>query len=403
MRAVQGPILVVLAELLAKSTPFLLVPYLARLLGVEGFGELANILALAGIVAILVMLSQDVALVRKGYNSSTIDVFKGFLISLIIIISIALILYPASLIMEGGLGSWYLGLSIAWLQLSLCAIQLVHKYVFYFLLQVSVLILNILITFLAGEHDLLNANSRLKIMAGINFLSILILLVFMWVNFSPSNYKGNYRLCLEAIKDKTIFGASLIVSQASNAAKLYLDKILISQLVGMEVLGAYSLSYTFAAASLVVVGAVNKAMLPRFYNEFSKPEWSASKFQIQSIVLGAFALVISAIFYFFPDDIYYYLFGHHIENVTIMVSIFIASIAIYVPCVLITNYLMFKGRNAIISLLSLFSTGVFLFSLIAICIGDMPKYLLPAALLICNTVTFLLLLVYFRNLTRSAS
>jgi O-antigen/teichoic acid export membrane protein len=400
MKGIKGPALIVLGELLAKSTPFLLVPYLSRLLGVEGFGELASILAMSGIFALAIMLSQDVSLVRSAYNSQKNDTLTGFLISLSIVILIAILLLPILLVIDISVGSWYLGLSIAGLQLTLCLLQLIHKYTFYLVIQSIVLVLNIFITIAVGENDNLTVDNRLKIMAGVNFLAILIISFYIYVRMLPLNFKFECKLYLKALKLRLKFGVLLILSQASNAIKLYFDKILIAKLVGMELLGAYSLSYTFAAASLVVVAAVNKAILPKLYNEFSQTNWNATKFQFQSLSLGGLAFACSLTFFLIPEGFYFYLFGNYVDNISFMVAIFVGSIAIYIPCVLFNDYLMFTGKASVISWISLISAGIFLLLVAGICLSDIPGYFLPAALLICNVVTLVILLIYIQYLSR---
>lgn len=64
---VKDSAIYVAGELLSKAVPFVLLPYLARQLGVAGFGALAFYTAVSAFLLIFISLSQNAAITRYYY------------------------------------------------------------------------------------------------------------------------------------------------------------------------------------------------------------------------------------------------------------------------------------------------------------------------------------------------
>ena len=67
MRIFKDSFIYLIGELFAKSLPFLMLPYLTRKLGVEGFGELSYYLTILALLGIFIGLSQEGAITRYFY------------------------------------------------------------------------------------------------------------------------------------------------------------------------------------------------------------------------------------------------------------------------------------------------------------------------------------------------
>lgn len=63
----KDSVIYVLGEMTAKAVPFLLLPYLTRVLGTTGFGDLSYYLSLTAFIVIGMSLSQNGALTRYFY------------------------------------------------------------------------------------------------------------------------------------------------------------------------------------------------------------------------------------------------------------------------------------------------------------------------------------------------
>ncbi|MDE3988981.1 oligosaccharide flippase family protein, partial [Glaesserella parasuis] len=68
MKVIKDSAIYLFGELVSKSIPFLLLPYLSRKLGVEGFGELSYYQTFLALFAIFIGLSQDGAVARYFYR-----------------------------------------------------------------------------------------------------------------------------------------------------------------------------------------------------------------------------------------------------------------------------------------------------------------------------------------------
>ena len=63
----KDSLIYVVGEMTAKAVPFLLLPYLTRVLGTTGFGDLSYYLSLTAFIVIAMSLSQNGALTRYFY------------------------------------------------------------------------------------------------------------------------------------------------------------------------------------------------------------------------------------------------------------------------------------------------------------------------------------------------
>ena len=64
MRVIKDSVIYLIGELSAKSIPFLMLPYLTRKLGPDGFGELSYYLTWLALFAIFIGLSQELSLIH---------------------------------------------------------------------------------------------------------------------------------------------------------------------------------------------------------------------------------------------------------------------------------------------------------------------------------------------------
>ncbi|MBV6529143.1 oligosaccharide flippase family protein, partial [Ursidibacter maritimus] len=67
MAAIKDSFIYLSGEIISKSVPFLLLPYLSRKLGVEGYGELSYYQTFLSLFVIFIGLSQDGAVARYFY------------------------------------------------------------------------------------------------------------------------------------------------------------------------------------------------------------------------------------------------------------------------------------------------------------------------------------------------
>ncbi|MEY7679874.1 oligosaccharide flippase family protein, partial [Enterobacter cloacae] len=68
MKIIRDSFIYLTGDLLSRSIPFLLLPYLTRMLGSDGFGELSYYQIVIALGLIFIVFSQDGALVRYYYK-----------------------------------------------------------------------------------------------------------------------------------------------------------------------------------------------------------------------------------------------------------------------------------------------------------------------------------------------
>ena len=67
MHILKDSLIYLVGELVSKSLPFLMLPYLTRKLGTEGFGELSFYLTMISLFGIVIGMSQEGAVTRYFY------------------------------------------------------------------------------------------------------------------------------------------------------------------------------------------------------------------------------------------------------------------------------------------------------------------------------------------------
>ncbi len=67
MALVKDSAIYLAGEILSKAIPFMLIPYLSRKLGVDGYGELSYYQTYIALFVIFLGLSQDGAIARYFY------------------------------------------------------------------------------------------------------------------------------------------------------------------------------------------------------------------------------------------------------------------------------------------------------------------------------------------------
>lgn len=250
-------------ELVSKGVPFALLPYLTRKLGTEGFGELSYYLSIVAAIMIFISLSQEAATLsyyyKKGKNALPYLIVSGFLINLVMSLLVSYVLYffinnTFIIILLASLSVIY-SFYLAVLQ----AQQKVRQYIF---VQISCALFIALFTFVFLEYNISDfVNKRLESLILAYFLVSIPFIIFLLKSIRKIDVR-KVRLYSVYI---LIYGIPLILHQLGIYVKGQLDRIFIYQQYSKSELGIYSAGVQVAALLPVVLMAVNKAIIPYYY------------------------------------------------------------------------------------------------------------------------------------------
>ncbi|QIW15659.1 Lsg locus protein 1 [Pasteurellaceae bacterium RH1A] len=364
MKAVKDSLIYLVGELTAKMFPFLLLPYLSRKLGVEGFGELSYYQTYLMLFAIVLGLSQDGAIARYFYfygkRSLNLVLTTGYAYTLTVgSLFLAACLFFKSEIMA------YVTLNAlvqALLNVQLSVRQCQKQALAYMVIQLVLAIVSALITVAMLEFfqtDLVEKR-LLAMLFGSLFTFVLAYLLYRQKTRLKAFSFKQYKIALFYILG---FGLPLVLHQASHFLKGQLDRIFIFHQFSQADLGLYAMGAQIAFVLMVAIQAINKATLPHFYEALKKGKISIK--EVHKWMWASFLLVPlpALIMWLIPESLVTWILGSQFVGTKYYIILFLLSTMLVVPYLILVNYLFYYGKNKLISLCSVLSTIIYVVSL----------------------------------------
>ncbi len=357
----------ILGEIFSKSIPFLLIPYMSRKLGADGYGELSYYQTYLALFTLIISLSQNGAIVhyfyRYGERSLNLIVRVGYLYATFVttIIFIISFLFRSQILM-------YLTISVLFstfvnVQLSVrqCKKEVISYVKIQFLLGLSGVIFTVLL------FEIFSVNLVEKRILAILLGSIVTFLFSFWqykrnINitrkFSLAQYKIGFIYLLS-------FGFPLIFHNGSFFIKGQLDRFFIYHQYTEEQLGIYAMGANLSAIISTLILAVNKAMIPYYFEALKNNK--VNLIQIHKWALLSIILIpIAGILYFVPEQLFLWILGDSFKGVKYYFTLFTISSLLTIPYLLMVNYLFYHGKTKQIALSSVISTFCYLVFLIVL-------------------------------------
>ncbi len=397
MRVLKDSFIYLIGELFAKSLPFLMLPYLTRKLGPEGFGELSYYLTMLSLFAIFVGLSQDGAVTRYFYfygkKALNTVVKAGYLFN--IAISFVLLLgcwwFKAEIIAYVVLATMFQSFVNVQLALRQCQKQ-PFKYI---TIQIILSLTNVLFTVSALEYFSQELVAyRILAIAAAN-LTTFVIASFVLGNLFRDNYRFTWHRLRLGLLYIFSFGLPLILHQSSFFIKGQLDRIFIYQQYSKVELGIYSAGVQLASILPIVLMALNKAIVPYYYQGLKNNTLSISrikKYTFYSFFLGLLPAILG---WMLPEYIYLWFLGQGYLGSKYYIVIYLLGFGISLPYLILVNYFFFHGKNFMIGVVT-FST-----SLIYVCFlfytSHLSIKLIPYSLIISNLLMVILLYIVLKN------
>jgi len=386
-----------MGELLARSLPFLMLPYLTRKLGTEGFGELSYYLIWLALFGIFIGLSQEGAIARYYYfygkRALNTVVQVGYVYNILISLILLLLCWVLKAEIMGYIVLAAMFQSFVNVQLALRQCQKQpYKYI---IIQLILSLTNVIFAILALEL-FINEPVKFRILAIVvaNFLTFIIASMVLGKLFSDKNKitKNRFKLGLIYIFS---FGLPLILHQLSFFVKGQIDRVVIYKSFSLHELGIYSAAIQVSAILPVILMAINKAILPYYYEKLKNNDFSLEKIKKYSIYSFAIVFVPSIFAAIIPESLYSIFLGNSFIGVKKIIILYLIGYGLIIPYLIIVNYYFYISKNKYIAKCNLISAGFYFIFLIIF--SSFSLSFIPFALILSNFILYLLL---FKNIRR---
>lgn len=391
MKIVRDSAIYVAGEIFAKIMPFIILPYLTRMLGVSEYGELSFSQTLVVIFSVIMSLSQENAISRYFYRYGQGNIYavimSGWLYATLIWIIITFFCFFSEIKNISIIAT--IALSQTMLGVILTVAQCKKKPILYVILQSFNGILSSVITVLVYEYIDPSVYMRL--------LSVLIssIISFILGGFFVYKYSQRNKVSYKKIKVGFFyilsFGAPLLIHQISLMLKGQLERVLIYDFYSSESLGIYSASYQISAVVLVLIMAINKAVTPYLYEGFRSGQ-ICKKILMKWVCCSFLIIPIpSIIINLLPISGFVWFLGDGYESVKEYAVLFVLGFMFNIPYLILMNYLLYHGRSKAISITTVLSVSVY-FLILYFVISISMKYI-PLALVFSNLTSVIILVI----------
>ncbi|MFU0882063.1 oligosaccharide flippase family protein [Kluyvera cryocrescens] len=394
MKLIRDSAIYISGELLSRSIPFILLPYLTRRLGVDGFGQMSYYQTILALFAIIIGLSQDGAVTRYFYfygkRAINLIVTTGYIYTFAIstILLLYCYIFDSKILSIIVLASTFQSLLNTQLSIRQCQ-KLVKQYV---LIQIISAVSTGLLTWLllAFSSNALVEKRFIALLLG-NMFCVFIA-YFIYANGKKIKYKYKISLYKKAAMYLLGFGIPLIFHQASGFLKGQLDRLLIYHNFSAGDLGIYAAAFQIASIFSILLMAVNKAGVPYYYEAIKNKKIDLIKLRKMCFLSLAIVPMPALFALVLPSAVWGVILGSAFYGVKYYICLFLVGMGFVIPYLILVNYLFFHGRNKEITLCSTISAvfycaALYLFSTIGM------RYV-PYAMILSNII-IIPLLFYF--------
>ena len=367
MKVLKDSAICLIGELFSKMIPFLLLPYLSRKLGVAGYGELSYYQTFLALFVLALGLCQDGAIARYFYfygkRSLNLILTAGYAYT----ISIGSIMLLMCCFFKAEIMAYLVIASVfqSFLAVQLAVRQCQKQAIAYTTVQLLSGIISsaITITMLEiFEHDLVEK----RILAMV-FGNIIVFIIAYWL------YSKNHIMKWFSVRQYKLgifyifgFGLPLILHHLSLFARGQLDRIFIYHRFSETELGLYAMGATVASIASVGIMAVNKAVIPYYFEALKKQKISLSQIHRWAMYSLLFVPIPAVMMWLIPESVVVWLLGKQFVGTKYYIMMFLISTTLSIPYLIMVNYLFYHGKNQWIAVCSTLTTVVYVLSLLGL-------------------------------------
>lgn len=393
----KDSLIYVIGEMTAKAVPFLLLPYLTRMLGSTGFGQLSYYQSITAFLLIIMSLSQSGAITRYYYVYGRRGLGNVMFVGG---------LYSVMIMLFGMAVSWglhdellYYCCATAFLQ-SLVQNQLALRQcqklpLHYFSIQLTLAVTNVIFTLLLFHY--LAENKVVERLIAISLSYLLSFLLALWwtrrqLHLRVALTAQRLRLAMRYIM---VLGLPLLLHAFSYTIKGQFDRLIIYQRFSAHELGIYAAGVQIASAVTIVIMAVNSAGVPYLYENLKSGRLGLTKLHQLFWLSLAIPPILAVITWALPTALFTWLLGQSFGGSHYYTVIFVFAFALSIPYLLLVNFLFYHAKNTQISIASVASTVVYLAALLVL--SHYSLAWVPFASIVSNVM--LLPMLYYFTLT----
>ena len=384
MRILKDSFIYLIGELINKSLPFLLLPYLTRKLGASGFGELSYYLTILALLGIFIGLSQEGAVTRYFYfyGNKAIDLIvrAGYLYNIlfsIVCLIISWVLKSEIIAYITLIATFNSFLSVQ-LALRQAQKQPIPYIMIQFLSSVSLVVFTVLmLEYVAGDRVI----NRL-----LALLLSSVLVFFITYLFINKSFKISRKFSLENYKSALVyifsFGIPLILHQLSFFMKGQVDRIFIYEIYSATKLGIYSVGMQIALILTVLFMALNKAVVPYYYEQLKNKTLTVEKIKKYALISFIFVGFPALICYLLPNTLFIWFLEEGFGEAQYYTVLFLIGYGLTLPYLILVNYLFFYGKNKLIASITFLTSVVYVILLTVL--SRISIEIIPFALIVSN-------------------
>jgi len=362
----KSVLIYVLGEVFSKALPFLLLPYLTRELGVEGFGELSLYQAWCALAVIFVSYIQEAAIIRYIYFYGKKSVGLVLVAGRLYTITVFVLSVIVSIILNN---EFLFYVTLCCFSQSLIKIELTirqafkepHKYVF--LLLISSL-LSVLFTILFFEFIESSPIGRILSITFGNLFCVLI----AYTLYSNKLFKLSWNL--KKIKLGILyiftFSSPLLINSIATFFKGQFDRLLIADKFSVEDLGVYAAGFQIASIVLLLLLSVSRAVEPFYYENLKSKNWTLNKIFSISLKFSPLLFLPFIFSLFIPAEIYTLILGKGFIGIEVFVSQFVFAFSVIGIYMVFSIYLNYHGKTKELTSCNIISVVLYIFLLFSL-------------------------------------
>ncbi|MDD5431470.1 MAG: oligosaccharide flippase family protein [Candidatus Omnitrophica bacterium] len=297
-RLFRGGVTYFFATIIGSAIPMLLLPVLTRYLTPMEYGTLAIFQVIVSLLVILIGIDTHAA-VGVVYFQKSGNEIRSYIGNILLVIVACFVMFlfiavffhrhiaqtlniPPYLIFI----SLFVAFFTAITNVGLMMWQVTHNSKFYALYQVSMSLFNALSSILLVVIFHMGLKGRIF---GISSAAIVFGFISMYILFR--NFRMNFKIKKEFIKDIFIFSLPLVPHEISGWIMSGTDKIFLNNFVGLKMTGIYSVGYQIGMILGLVTAAFNRAWGPYLFQALSTITYS-KKIKIVKVTYLYFIVIL---------------------------------------------------------------------------------------------------------------